>query len=295
MRREVPEAKTGPQRGRGQRLRRGGGTHTGQVRVMLVPQASGPGAATRSRTTCAGSSPASPGRRCAPARRRGSSSCGWGPRPEGVNVEVRGYDLEAARTLARAVEAAVKRCRASPTRASAATRGSRAGDPHRPGAGRGPRGVGDPRRRDAPDRAGRHGGRLLPRAGEGVPDPRAAGGGRAPRPGGPPRPDVLADGGGQVPLRNVVETVARQGPVRIERKDQERIVTVTANYTGRRPGLGDRRHPRRAARGARPARLQRRPSAATTRSSRRPSASCCIGFVLALFLVYMVMAGQYES
>ena len=41
--------------------------------------------------------------------------------------------------------------------------------------------------------------------------------------------------------------------------------------------------------------FSRRRSAATTRSSRRRSASCWLGLVLALILVYMVMACQYES
>jgi HAE1 family hydrophobic/amphiphilic exporter-1 len=97
-----------------------------------------------------------------------------------------------------------------------------------------------------------------------------------------------------VVLKNVVGIGPRSGPVVIERKDQERIVTVSADISGRDMGsiLSDIRE-----------RLHTVPvpqEFAITfggdyeeqqKSFRELSFSC----VLALILVYMVMACQYES
>jgi len=105
---------------------------------------------------------------------------------------------------------------------------------------------------------------------------------------------VLAAGGGQVSLRNVVETVARQGPVRIERKDQERIITVTANYTGRDLGsvVADIRGELRAVSVPRDFSVT---FGGDYEEQQQAFRELLIGFALALFLVYMVMAGQFES
>ena len=81
--------------------------------------------------------------------------------------------------------------------------------------------------------------------------------------------------GEPVVLRNVVAVQPRSGPVRIERKDQERVVTVSRQHHRPRHGLDPRRHPRRTALRARAPRLHASSSAATTRSSRRPSGNCC--------------------
>jgi len=100
--------------------------------------------------------------------------------------------------------------------------------------------------------------------------------------------------GDPVVLRNVVDTVPRRGPVLIERKDQERIITVTGEVSGRDMGsvIGDVQDRLRSV----PV-----PSGFTIgyggdyeeqqESFRELLFSC----ILALVLVYMVMACQYES
>ncbi|UCF06388.1 MAG: efflux RND transporter permease subunit [bacterium] len=105
---------------------------------------------------------------------------------------------------------------------------------------------------------------------------------------------VINNRGAPVVLRNVVQTVREEGPVRIERKDQERIITIEANFTGTDMGTvieeirkqfrfipvpkdfailfgGDYEEQQKAFR------------------------ELLLGLILAIFLVYMVMAGQFES
>ena len=100
--------------------------------------------------------------------------------------------------------------------------------------------------------------------------------------------------GEPVVLRNVVAIQPRSGPVRVERKDQERIVTVSANISERDMGsiMADIQ--------ARLPQLAVPEGFAITfagdyeeqqKSFRELLLSC----VLALVLVYMVMACQYES
>ncbi|OHB61529.1 MAG: acriflavin resistance protein [Planctomycetes bacterium RBG_13_46_10] len=106
---------------------------------------------------------------------------------------------------------------------------------------------------------------------------------------------TLTNSEGQpVVLKNVVSTGPRSGPVLVERKDQERIVTVSADISGRDMGsvLSDIH-----------VKLQSVPVPRDftigfggdyeeqQKSFRELSLSC----VLALVLVYMVMACQYES
>jgi HAE1 family hydrophobic/amphiphilic exporter-1 len=106
---------------------------------------------------------------------------------------------------------------------------------------------------------------------------------------------TLSNSEGQpVVLKNVVSTGPRSGPVLIERKDQERIVTISADISGRDMGsvLSDIHN-----------KLQSVPVPRDftigfggdyeeqQKSFRELSLSC----VLALVLVYMVMACQYES
>jgi HAE1 family hydrophobic/amphiphilic exporter-1 len=106
---------------------------------------------------------------------------------------------------------------------------------------------------------------------------------------------TLANADGEpVVLRNVVNVGPRSGPVLIERKDQERVVTVSADLSGRDMGsvLSDIRELLRSL----PV-----PAGFTItfggdyeeqqKSFRELLFSC----VLALVLVYMVMACQYES
>jgi HAE1 family hydrophobic/amphiphilic exporter-1 len=106
-------------------------------------------------------------------------------------------------------------------------------------------------------------------------------------------PVTNADGE-QVMLRNVVTVAPRQGPVLIERKDQERVVYVTANISGRDMGsvLADLR-----------AQVQRIPIprdyavqfGGDFEEQQKAFHELLISFILALVLVYMVMASLYES
>jgi HAE1 family hydrophobic/amphiphilic exporter-1 len=100
--------------------------------------------------------------------------------------------------------------------------------------------------------------------------------------------------GQPVVLRNVVNVGPRQGPVIIERKDQERIVNVTADISGRDMGsvlseLGDR--------------LRNIPVppdfsigfGGDYEEQQKSFHELMLSCVLAIILVYMVMACQYES
>ncbi|MEW6755605.1 MAG: efflux RND transporter permease subunit [Candidatus Latescibacterota bacterium] len=105
---------------------------------------------------------------------------------------------------------------------------------------------------------------------------------------------VVNSRGEPVILRNVVAAAPREGPVRLERKDQERIITVSANFTGRDMGsvIADMRE-----------RLRSVPvpqDFAITfggdyEEQQEAFGELLMGFALALLLVYLVMAGQFES
>jgi len=97
-----------------------------------------------------------------------------------------------------------------------------------------------------------------------------------------------------VALRNLVTTRIGTGPVTIERKDQQRLVTVRANVSGRDLGsvaadIG--------------ARLDTIPHpvgydliiAGSYEEQQKSFRELAISLVLALLLVYMVLASQYES
>ncbi len=105
---------------------------------------------------------------------------------------------------------------------------------------------------------------------------------------------LVSTGGEPVVLRNVVKMKPKTGPVRIERKDQERIVMVSANISGRDMGsiLADIRE-----------RLQ---SIAVPQNfsivfggdyeeQQKAFRELLLSLILALLLVYMVMASLYES
>ena len=106
---------------------------------------------------------------------------------------------------------------------------------------------------------------------------------------------TLTNADGQpVVLRNVVQIRPRSGPVRIERKDQERIVTVSANISGRDMGsiLADIREALR---------LIPVPGnfsivfGGEYEEQQKAFRELLLSIVLALILVYMVMACLYES
>ncbi len=106
---------------------------------------------------------------------------------------------------------------------------------------------------------------------------------------------TLTNADGQpVVLRNVVQVRPRSGPVRIERKDQERIITVSANISGRDMGsiLADIRENFRSIPVPRDFSIV---FGGDYEEQQKAFRELLLSFVLALVLVYMVMACLYES
>ncbi len=100
--------------------------------------------------------------------------------------------------------------------------------------------------------------------------------------------------GQPVVLRNVVTVEPETGPVRITRKDQERVVTVSANISGRDMGSVVRD----AAEKLRSVPVPRGFSIAFVgdyEDQQEAFRELLLSIILALILVYMVMAAQYES
>jgi hydrophobic/amphiphilic exporter-1 (mainly G- bacteria), HAE1 family len=105
---------------------------------------------------------------------------------------------------------------------------------------------------------------------------------------------VRTPGGDQVALRNLVDTASGRGPVIIQRTDQQRMITVSANVAGR--DLGS------VAADAMQA-LQQIPRpigydlvvAGNYEEQEKAFRELVLSLVLALLLVYMVLASQYES
>ena len=100
--------------------------------------------------------------------------------------------------------------------------------------------------------------------------------------------------GVQVPLREVAGLVVARGPVTISREGQSRIVTVTAGLAGRPLGAA-MRDVRRSL-----ADLRLPPGYALeyggeNKEMMEAFASLGLALVLAVFLVYMIMAAQFES
>lgn len=105
---------------------------------------------------------------------------------------------------------------------------------------------------------------------------------------------IINTDGDPVVLRNVVDVRSRRGPVLIQRKDQERVVYVTANISGRDMGsiLADIR------KGLKLVPVPRNFNiffAGDYEEQQKSFRELLISFVLALMLVYMVMASLYES
>ena len=100
--------------------------------------------------------------------------------------------------------------------------------------------------------------------------------------------------GEMVALRNVVATETSRGPVLIDRKDQQRRETVQANVAGRDLGSVARDVQTRLNRIARPVGYD---LAVTGNYEEQQKAfrELVVSLVLALILVYMVLACQYES
>ena len=103
------------------------------------------------------------------------------------------------------------------------------------------------------------------------------------------RPD-----GDPVVLRNVVETTAGAGPVVIERKDQQRVMYVEANVVDRDMGSVAADMQARLDEIPRPAGFEI-DVGGNFEEQERALDELVVSLILALVLVYMVMACQYES
>ncbi|MCX5752819.1 MAG: efflux RND transporter permease subunit [Candidatus Krumholzibacteria bacterium] len=105
---------------------------------------------------------------------------------------------------------------------------------------------------------------------------------------------VVNSRGQPVILRNVVEAVQEEGPVRIERKDQERIITIEANFTGRDMGsvISDIRRELRSVPVPKDFVIL---FGGDYEEQQKAFRELLFGFIMAILLVYLVMAGQFES
>ena len=105
---------------------------------------------------------------------------------------------------------------------------------------------------------------------------------------------VLNNKNEPVILRNVIHSAPQEGPVRLERKDQERVIYVTANFVDRDMGsvISDIRK-----------KIQELPIpkdfsilfGGDYEEQQKSFRELLFGIVLAIILVYLVMAGQFES
>ncbi|MFG0320044.1 MAG: efflux RND transporter permease subunit [Planctomycetota bacterium JB042] len=100
--------------------------------------------------------------------------------------------------------------------------------------------------------------------------------------------------GEQVALRNLVDVVRSSGPLEIARKDQQRVATVTANVAGRDLGSVAADVRVRLDRIPRPASYDLSVAGAFEEQERSFD-DLFRSLLLALVLVYMVLACQYES
>ncbi len=100
--------------------------------------------------------------------------------------------------------------------------------------------------------------------------------------------------GQQISLRNVINVQPKRGPQQIERRDRERIITISGEIAGRDMGsvISDVRQ------GLRPVPVPRDFTIGFTgdyEEQQKAFRELLISILLALFLVYMVMAMLYES
>ncbi len=106
---------------------------------------------------------------------------------------------------------------------------------------------------------------------------------------------LVIPGVGTVPLREVVEVRRVEGPLTIERENQRRVVSLSANMTGERD-LGSLSSELRAE-----IRQMEMPQGFSvlvkgeSEEQEKTFQSLLVGILLAVVLVYMVMASQFES
>jgi len=105
---------------------------------------------------------------------------------------------------------------------------------------------------------------------------------------------VINSRGEPVVLRNVIISESQEGPTTIERKDQERIISIRANFTGRDMGsvISDIRSGLRSLPIPKDFSIQFGSDYEEQQESFR---ELMIGCILAIILIYLVLAGQYES
>lgn len=105
---------------------------------------------------------------------------------------------------------------------------------------------------------------------------------------------VMNNRGQPVVLRNTVQAIPQEGPTRIERKDQERIITVNANFTGRDMGsiIADIREELRSVPVPKDFVIL---FGGDYEDQQEAFRELLLSFILAVFLVFLVMAGQFES
>lgn len=100
--------------------------------------------------------------------------------------------------------------------------------------------------------------------------------------------------GDLVALRNVVETKTSRAPTEIQRRNQQRLVTVNANISGRPMGEVAEEISRALDEIPRPSGYMFR-LAGTYEEQQAASKDFAIALLLAILLVFMVLACQYES
>jgi len=105
---------------------------------------------------------------------------------------------------------------------------------------------------------------------------------------------ITRPGGKEIPLKGFAAVTEGKGPTRIERRDQERLITVMAGVQGRdlghvvqdvRERIGDMRLPPNF----------RLTFASEYEQQREAFGGLVFAIALAIVLVYMVMASQFES
>jgi HAE1 family hydrophobic/amphiphilic exporter-1 len=105
---------------------------------------------------------------------------------------------------------------------------------------------------------------------------------------------LTSPNGERVSLRNLVSATGGRGPTQIERKDQQRIATVSANIAGRDLGSVARDVDKVLDGIARPAGYDLM-VAGNYEEQQESFRELLMSMILALVLVYMVLACQYES
>jgi len=105
---------------------------------------------------------------------------------------------------------------------------------------------------------------------------------------------VVTPSGQSVPIGSLVRMQRREGPVSIERQDQERIVTVTAGYTGRDLGSIMQDIDERLSGMNLPAQFSFN-YGGEYEEQQKSFKELMFCLILAIILVYMVMAAQFES